>query len=362
MRASSPDRSSMTAADMAACRSLLRDGSRTFLAASRLLPARVRDPATAFYAFCRLADDAVDLGGGSPDVLRERLERIVAGRPAPIAADRALSAVVARFAVPRALLDAMIEGFEWDAQGRRYETVADLYAYAMRVAGTVGAIMAIFMDRRDARIVGAACDLGMAMQFTNIARDVGEDARNGRLYLPRQWFADVGLDADGWLARPVHNEAIGRLVRRLLQHADHLYRRAEVGIAALPSDCRAGIYAARLLYAEIGAEVVRRGCDSVTTRARVSGSRKMALLVRATITPPMPVSVTSDPLSDEATRALVATVACTMSPPAAARARSRRLAEPGKAIPARFVWLIDLFARLERADRVKHVRRLGATR
>ena len=340
---------------MAACRGLLRDGSRTFLAASRLLPTRVRDPATALYAFCRLADDAVDLGHGSTADLRERLDRIFAGRPAAIPADRALRAVVARFAVPRALLDALIEGFEWDARGRRYETLADLNAYAARVAGTVGAMMALLMDQREPAVVASACDLGIAMQFTNIARDVGEDARNGRLYLPLHWFAEVGLDPADWLADPQPHPSIRNLVQRLLCEADNLYRHGEAGIAALPADCRAGIYAARLLYAEIGSDVAQAGYDSVSRRARVAWPRKATLLAQALTASRLPHRSLPDVALGGATSAFVEAVRHTSA--------HRGIGTPinvssGLQNPNRLVWLFDLFASLERADRRKHLRRL----
>ena len=122
-------RSAPEQADLAECRRLLAGGSRTFLAASWLLPQAVRAPACALYAFCRVADDEVD---GQPDPaaavagLRARLDRIYAGAPAPIVADRALAWTVRRHGIPPALLQALLEGFEWDAQGRRYETLEDL--------------------------------------------------------------------------------------------------------------------------------------------------------------------------------------------------------------------------------------------
>ena len=86
---------------------------------------------------------------------------------------------------------------------RRYETLQDLDAYAARVAGSVGAMMTLVMGQRAPEIVARACDLGVAMQLTNIARDVGEDARAGRLYLPLQWLREAGIDPDAWLAKPV---------------------------------------------------------------------------------------------------------------------------------------------------------------
>ena len=278
-----PRCSESEAEDLAACRALLRGGSRSFSLASGLLPRRVRDPAVALYAFCRLADDAIDRDKGGAAALarlRERLERAYAGRPMPIPADRALARVVARFAIPFALPHALLEGLAWDADARRYETLDELTAYAIRVAGAVGEMMALVMGVRAPETLARACDLGVAMQFSNIARDLGEDAREGRLYLPLGWLREAGIDPDAWLAAPVFDAAIAAVVRRLLAEAETLYARADVGIAALPLSCRTGIRAARLLYAEIGAEVARRGHDSVTGRAVVPLPRKLVVLAR----------------------------------------------------------------------------------
>src|SRR5262249_9002311 len=161
-------------------------------AAARLLPARVRNPAVVLYAFCRTADDAIDtLGGEAVAVslanLRARLALIYAGQPPATPVDRAFSRLVRRYDLPRALPEALLEGFAWDAAGRRYANMAELRAYAVRVAGTVGVMMALLMDVRSAECLDAAVQLGVAMQFSNIARDVGEDARVGRLYLPLTW-------------------------------------------------------------------------------------------------------------------------------------------------------------------------------
>jgi len=284
--------------DLSACRALMRGGSKTFFAASLLLPARVRAPASALYAYCRLADDAIDLGTdpiAAMAVLQARLDAIYAGRPGGAEADRALSQVVHRHAIPRVLLDALLEGFLWDAQGRHYETLADVEDYGARVAGAVGAMMALVMGTHSAQALARACELGVAMQLTNIARDVGEDARNGRLYLPRQWLREVGVDADAWLRAPVFNPAIAQVTKRLLEAADVLYRRAEQGIAELPRDCRPAIHAARLVYAEIGHQLVRNGLDSITRRTVVPRGRKLALIARATgsalIAPAAPAQV-----------------------------------------------------------------------
>ena len=209
----------MNAIDARACRELMRGGSKSFYLSSLALPQRVRAPATALYAFCRVADDAIDNSADPNRALSDlqaRLDAVYAGAPREHVADRALAAVVNDARLPRVLIDALLEGFAWDAQGRRYETMADLHDYAARVAGTVGAMMALVMETRDARSLARASELGVAMQLTNIARDVGEDARNRRLYLPRRWMREAGLDPDDWLGAPAFSPALGSVVARLL--------------------------------------------------------------------------------------------------------------------------------------------------
>ncbi|MGQ0672640.1 MAG: phytoene/squalene synthase family protein [Hyphomicrobium sp.] len=354
MRELKSEQPKLDSADLAACRALLANGSRTFFAASFLLPRRIRAPATALYAFCRLADDAVDSGGGSPgtlDALKERLDRAYAGRPLDCAADRAFAATVAEFGVPRALPEALIEGFEWDALGKRYETDTALEAYAARVAGTVGAMMALLMGATGHHQIARATDLGMAMQLTNIARDVGEDARAGRLYLPMQWLREVGLDPEQWLARPRFSPEIAAVVRRLLLLAESYYARAETGIARLPLDCRPGIYAARFLYAEIGHELARQGLNSVDRRAIVPAARKLQLLAYSSR------SAWRAPRTDDSE---IAPAAAFLVEAAASNAASRPRHDPSPAddtpvwwdFPARWARVIDLFHRLENHDRM----------
>ncbi len=333
-------------ADLRACREALRGGSRTFFAAARVLPARVGGPATALYAFCREADDLIDCGRGSLGSLHVRLDRVYAGRPAASPADRALAAVVERFTLPRSLLDALLEGFAWDAAGRRYATLADLEDYAARVAGTVGALMAVLMGARSPALVARACDLGTAMQLTNIARDVGEDARAGRLYLPEAWLREAGMDPAAWLRAPCFTPAIGSVVRRLLEAADVLYARADSGIAGLPWDCRPGIAAARLLYAGIGEEVARNGYDSVSRRAVVPRRRKAQLLGRAVLAWARPGEAD----------AAVPLHACRYLVQAAA-VPARRVT--GRSFDDRVAWLFDLFARLDEANEATAARPAG---
>lgn len=271
-------------ADLAACREALRGGSRSFFLASLVLPAAYRTPASALYAFCRSADDAIDRAAdpaASMIVLRERLDAIYAGRPGDDPADRAFAALVARGGLARALPEALLEGFAWDVERRRYVDFEALCDYGARVAGTVGVMMAAIMGIRDPAAFARAAELGLAMQLTNIARDVGEDAAMGRLYLPLDWMRDAGLDPDGFLARPVADARLASVVRRLLTQADAIYARGRSGIAALPAGCRPAIAAAASLYSEIGREVARREYDSVASRAVVSPARKAGALLRA---------------------------------------------------------------------------------
>ena len=276
----------LSAADKAACHAAIRGGSKSFHAASLLMPRVSREPAYALYAFCRLADDAVDntdAKAAALDRLRLRLDRAYAGHPCDDPADRAFAAMVADYCMPRALPEALIEGLAWDAEARRYATLGELRAYAARVAGAVGAMMTVIMGVRDPAVLARACDLGVAMQLTNIARDVGEDARAGRLFLPLDWLRAERIDPDRLVAAPSFTPPVARVIQRLLFEAEMLYNRAAYGIRGLPPGVRPAIRAARPLYREIGRELARSGHDSINRRAVVPGWRKKLLLAEAVL-------------------------------------------------------------------------------
>lgn len=271
-------------ADYRECGAIIARGSRSFYAASLLLPAKLRKHAFALYAFCRVSDDAVDEAGAEASALmhlRDRLMRIYAGRPLAAPVDRALADTVRRFAVPKSAFQALFEGYQWDLEGRRYRRLEDVLEYAARVAGSVGIMMSCLMGARSPILLARACDLGVAMQLTNIARDVGEDARAGRFYLPSAWLESTGFNQESWLLHPTPHVVIKRATVRLLDEADRLYARADAGIAHLPANCRAAIRAASLIYAEIGASIRAAGGDSVSRRLSTTMARKSALVVRA---------------------------------------------------------------------------------
>jgi phytoene synthase len=349
---SSPAELNFDSQDLQACVAMMQGGSKTFFAASRLLPPRVRTAAIALYAFCRVADDLVDeaVAGDTPlDALQNRLDAIYAGTPQDHVEDHALSLVVQQYKLPRHLLDALIEGFAWDAGGRTYDSIEDVHAYAARVAGSVGAMMSWIMGPQSMDTLARACELGVAMQLTNIARDIGEDAKNGRLYIPRAWFRDLGLDADRWLAAPQFDERIACFTRRLLERADVLYQRGEAGISSLPWDCRPAIQAARLVYAEIGKQLIRDGLNSVNQRTVVSKRRKLVLIARATavvVNPPHSLPRSLAPLP--AIAFLVDAVADAHG--VAGAHGSWRV--PQRSFDERVEWMVDLFGRLEKQQRV----------
>jgi phytoene synthase len=341
-----PDQAApMTGIDLAACEELMRGGSKSFFAASSLLPQRVRMPAIALYAFCRVADDAIDEHIDDPRAiqkLQERLGAIYDGQPEAIIEDRAMAMVTHRYGLPRELPEALLEGFAWDAAGRHYDTIEDLHHYCARVAGSVGAMMAMIMGITNPHALARACELGNAMQLTNIARDVGEDARNGRLYLPRAWMRVAGIDPNDWLANPQFTPALGEVIGRVLLEADRLYQRGSSGIAALPRDCRGAILAAASIYAEIGRVISDREMNSVNSRAVVGSARKLTLLCIAKARAQLPTRCeTEAPLP--AIQFLV---------DACALAGERKInGITPKSFDERCEWVIDLFERLSTPGR-----------
>lgn len=214
----------------ALARRILRRHARSFSWAARLMPARVRRDATLLYAWCRRCDDAVDVAA-DPETARAAIERLrrelddVCGA-APLE-DPTLEAfrdVLARNRIPRRYADELLDGMATDVGPIRYARVQDLLVYCYRAAGTVGIMMAHLMGVRDGAALRHATDLGIAMQLTNICRDVAEDERRDRVYLPADLLGgDVSPTQAG--ARTA------KAVAALLRLADDHYRSGEIGRA-----------------------------------------------------------------------------------------------------------------------------------
>jgi phytoene synthase len=282
-------------ADMDICNEMMRKGSKSFFMASKLLPVWMRLPTLALYAHCRHGDDVVDDEEDENKyvqvlkTLHKRLDEAfdekvaISSLATPV--ERTFASVVRAFDVPKELPAALLEGFEWDLEDavKRYETIDDTVAYGVRVASAVGGMMVALMPKslRKPEIMARAYDLGIAMQLTNISRDVGEDARNGRCYLPNKWLKEEGVDRDELLRDPKHTPALGRVVERLLDTADMYYARADAGIKFLPADCQLAVQAAGVIYGDIGRIVRKNNCNSVETRAHTSKTRKLYLVLIA---------------------------------------------------------------------------------
>jgi phytoene synthase len=275
------------AADFACCREVIRVHSRSFSAASRLLPRDLRDAAVATYAFCRGADDDVDTASSAEDArarhraTRDRLALLYDGDEMATPVGRAFQWVVSRHGIPREEPEALLDGMEQDLGEVLVDDEA-LLLYCYRAAGVVGRMMSRIMGRSDPSALRRAVDLGIAMQLTNVCRDVGEDARRGRIYLPLAWLRDAGATAGDVLsAQP--SPAVSAVTLRVLALADHYYESGIGGIGLLPARCRPAILAAAYVYREIGREVSRRGGDGVSARAVVSSRRRAALLLMAVL-------------------------------------------------------------------------------
>ncbi len=281
-----PQPAKTAAADLAACLAAIRRHSRSFSAASRLLPQAVRDAAVATYAFCRAADDAVD-APGSPAAAharhaatRRQLDRIYRGEPVESASGRAFARVVAAARIPRQEPEALLDGMAQDLGAVRIADEEALLLYCYRAAGVVGRMMSRIMGCGDAEALGRAVHLGIAMQLTNIARDVGEDARRDRVYLPAAWLVEAGGAAiDPPPERP--SVPVRRATHRILELAERYYASGIAGIGLLPRRCRPAILSAALLYRAIGRRVAARDGDGVTARARVSLPHRAALIATA---------------------------------------------------------------------------------
>jgi len=273
-------------ADLKECMAAIRKGSKSFHLASLILPAETRKAAISLYAFCRHSDDLIDdprSSRASLDQLRHRLDLAYRGTPAPFACDRAFARTAETYSIPKCIPDALLDGFAMDLANRRYRTIADVKEYATCVAATVGLMMALVMKTGSAQALARAADLGLAMQLTNIARDVGEDARNGRLYLPGDWLRESGVNPETFLVCPRDSPELRAVIRRLLEEANHHYRLGHTGISALPQSCRHAIRTAAYVYEEIGAEIAANGFDSVTSRAHTRKVKKLALMLKARI-------------------------------------------------------------------------------
>ena len=261
------------------CAALTAIHSCSFSLATRLLPAGKRRAMRALYAFCRVSDDIVDRPG--PDA-EQRLDEWKLKTFSAQPNDDDLVALAwadtrQRFAIPPRYAEQLIEGVGRDLVQTRYETFDELAAYAYGVASTVGLMSMHIVGFSGPQAIPYAIKLGVALQITNILRDVGEDHRAGRVYLPTQELADYGLsEAD--LAGGQVNERWRRFMRFQIQRNRRLYAEAWPGIAMLHKDGRLAVAAAAGFYQEILSDIEAHDYDVFKRRAHIGGHAKLRMI------------------------------------------------------------------------------------
>jgi phytoene synthase len=277
------------AAVIASARAVLSEHARTFRLAGRLLPRRRLDDAAVVYAFCRLVDDTVDdasdptSAGVALGTLRAELTGAAPARPI---VDAYLE-VCERCQIPTEAALELFAGVAADLGLVLLPSQSELLRYAYRVAGTVGLMMSGVLGVTDPVARPFAIDLGIGMQLTNIARDVAEDARLGRVYLPADWLAAAGLRPADVLAGGADAERLGLVVRDLLSLADRYYASGQAGLRYIPLGPRPAIAAAGAVYRAIGLEILRRRANVTAGRAVVPTASKLAWLCRAAALSPL---------------------------------------------------------------------------
>lgn len=277
-----------------AARATIAQGSQSFAAASKLFAPATRERAWLLYAWCRAADDLTDgqeLGhgahpSGSGGDTQARLEALTTAAldsqaEVPLAF-AALRQVARETAMPRQFIDDHLAGFALDAADWRPQTTQDLLRYCYHVAGAVGCMMAVVMGVpvQEQDTLDRACDLGLAFQLANIARDVVPDAEIGRCYMPADWLAECGLD-ERQLADPAHRQTVALLAQRLVAMAKPYRESARVGAVRLPFRSRLAVLAADGIYGAIGEQVAVLGPRAWDQRVRVSGAGKFGLAAAA---------------------------------------------------------------------------------
>ena len=263
---------------------LLPRKARTFALAARFLPAPQREATITLYAFCRYMDDLVDEPPPDLDAptIRARLGAwrgwLQQGWPAepspePVALGEALRAVIAEYALPTSYLTRLIDGVESDLDAVEMPDFPALQRYCFLVAGTVGLAMCHVLGARQPEALAAAADLGIAMQLTNILRDLGADLRGGRSYLPADELARFGYSPEELRALAVRGRQDDRfraLMRFQIERARGYYARGLAGVWLLPREGRPAILVAGRLYRAILDAIEGSGYDVLRRRAVVS--------------------------------------------------------------------------------------------
>lgn len=267
----------------ASTKEIMRVGSKSFSLAAMLFPNNLRVSARLLYSWCRYCDDQVDIAAG-PEAKALRVQSLYAETKSALRGDpqtdlifRAFQAVALKHQIPSEYALDLVRGMEMDVHNQQYEEFPELEKYCYHVAGTVGLMMVYIMGVSDKKALAHAVDLGVAMQLTNISRDIVEDAALGRCYLPLSWVRAEGLTV-AELSLPENRKIAAKLVAQLLEHTERYYVSGKRGMKYLPLRAAIAVAVAANVYREIGRLVISRGERAWDKRAVVSMPRKIFLV------------------------------------------------------------------------------------
>ncbi len=271
-------------ADYQRCAEITRRSRSSFYYAFILLTAERRRALNAVYAFCRFIDDiADDESIREPAVLlarwREELDRVYAGVPTR-ALSRALADSARRFSIPRIYFEEIIAGVEMDLSRTRYQTFEELRPYCYRVASALGLICIEIFGYRNPSAKTYAENLGLALQLTNILRDVREDAARGRIYLPLEDLARFNVSEDEILGG-VYSSNFVSLMDFEAKRARELYAAAQMALAAEDRSTLLTAEAMRLIYGALLERIIKSNYRVLDRRHRLSAPHKLYLVGRA---------------------------------------------------------------------------------
>ncbi len=269
-------------------------GSKSFAMASKLFDPVTRERAWLLYAWCRKCDDIADgqdhggaMGSVADAQVRLSEMRVLTGKAlrGEVTGDPAfdgLGVVARECSIPHVYIHDLIEGFALDARDWRPRSEADMLRYCYHVAGTVGCMMAVLMgvDPDDQATLDRACDLGLAFQLANIARDISEDEAADRCYLPIEWLVEMDMPP-GEHMKPWVRPKLTILARRLAEMAAAYEASARHGTGALPPRAAWAVLAAAGIYGDIAREVARRGDHAWDHRVVTPKREKIGWVVRA---------------------------------------------------------------------------------
>ncbi len=284
------------AALVESARASIARGSKSFAAASKLFAPVVRERAWLLYAWCRACDDLVDGqdhghdrtivtdAQAQVDRVRALSDMALDGQATGEPAFDALGVVARETGLPRRFVHDVIDGFQLDADDWRPRNENDLYRYCYHVAGAVGCLMAVVMgvSPDDDATLDRACDLGLAFQLANIARDIDEDDRVARCYLPDEWLAEMDMPP-GQHMKPPFRPRLAVLARRLATRAQLHEDSAAIGTKALSFRSAWAVLAAAGIYGDIARAVAARGERAWDNRVTTSKAAKLGWIARAAV-------------------------------------------------------------------------------